>query len=59
MTRVVRDQLAVSDARVQVHEGGRRGMRVSVTLPESARLAVPIVEQALATYLFEVQVEVE
>ena len=59
VTRVVRDQLAVPDARVQVHEGGRRGMRVSVTLPESARLAVPIVEQALATYLFEVQVEAE
>ena len=31
-------------------------MRVSVTLPEAMRLSVPIVEEALAAYLFEAQV---
>jgi len=59
VTRVVREQLAVPDARVQVSEGGRRGMRVSVTLPESARSSMPAIEQALATYLFEAQVTVQ
>jgi len=58
VARVVREQLALPDARVQVNEGGRRGMRVSVTLPQSARQSVPAVEQALAAYLFEAQVAV-
>ncbi|MEP7300020.1 MAG: AMP-binding protein [Caldimonas sp.] len=58
VTRVVQDQLALAGARVQVSEGGRRGMKVSVSLPQASRLAVPVVEQALASYLFEVQVEV-
>ena len=58
LTRLVREELAVADARVQVSEGGRRGMRVSVTLPEAARLRAPAVEQALASYLFEAQVVV-
>jgi fatty-acyl-CoA synthase len=56
--QVVHEQLALADAQVQVSEGGRRGMRVSVTLPEAARLATPLVEQALASYLFESQVAV-
>ena len=43
-------------AQVQVSEGGRRGMRVRVTLPEAGRASVPVVEQALAAYLFEAQV---
>ena len=34
-------------------------MRVSVRLPESARHAVPAIEEALATYLFEGQVAVD
>jgi fatty-acyl-CoA synthase len=58
VTQVVRDQLALPDVRVQVSEGGRRGMRVSVILPEAARFSAPAVEQALATYLFETQVAV-
>ena len=53
VTRIVHEQLALPDARVQVNEGGRRGMCVSVTLPEASRLSVPVVEQALAAYLFE------
>jgi fatty-acyl-CoA synthase len=59
VTRVVCEQLALPDARVQVSEGGRRDMRVSVILPQSARTSVPAVEQALATYLFEAQVAVQ
>lgn len=59
VTRVVRDDLALSDARVQVTEGGRRGMRVTVLLPDAARSSAPAVEQALASYLFETQVAVE
>ena len=46
VTRVVREQLALPDARVQVSEGGRRGMRVSVTLPQASRPSVPAVQQS-------------
>jgi fatty-acyl-CoA synthase len=56
VSRIVHEQLALPHAHVQVSEGGRRGMQVTVTLPEAARLAVPVVEQALAAYLFEAQV---
>lgn len=55
---VVGDQLGLPGARVQVSEGGRRGMRVSVTLPQAARFSVLAVEQALASYLFEAEVMV-
>ena len=58
VARVVQEQLGLPDAKVQATEGGRRGMRVSVTLPEAGRLAVPAVEQALSTFLFETQVTV-
>ncbi len=56
--RVVQGQLALAHAKVQVEEGGRRGMRVDVTLPEADRQRVPEVEQALASYLFESRVTV-
>ncbi len=59
VTQVLRDQFALPGAQVQVSEGGRRGMRVRVTLPAAARASVPAVEQALAAYLFEAQVGVE
>ena len=58
MTRVVREQLALPAAQVQATEGGPRGLRVKVTLPAAAHAAAPAVEQALAGYLFEAQVEV-
>ncbi len=58
MTRVIERELGVADVQVQAHEGGRKGLRISVTLPEAARLSVPLVEQALAAYLFETQVAV-
>jgi fatty-acyl-CoA synthase len=59
LTRIVREQLALPEARVQVKEGGRRGLRVTVLLQEAARPSVPAVEKALAAYLFEAQVVVE
>ncbi|GAB4553296.1 MAG: acyl-CoA synthetase [Rhizobacter sp.] len=58
VARLVQRELGLADAQVQAHEGGRKGMRISVTLPEAARLSVPSVEQALASYLFEAHVGV-
>ena len=58
VSRLIHDQLGVADARVQASDGGRRGLCVSVSLPESARLAVPAVEQALSSYLFETKISV-
>jgi fatty-acyl-CoA synthase len=57
VTRVIQE-LGLADAQVRASEGGRRGLRVNVTLPEAARASVPVVEQALAAYLFETQVVV-
>jgi fatty-acyl-CoA synthase len=54
--RVVQQQLGVAGAQVQVREGGRRGMRVIVTLPAASQAAVAAVEQALAGFLFEAEV---
>jgi hypothetical protein len=53
VTRLVREQLALPEARVDVEEGGRRGMRVRVTLPSAAAASAPAVERELAGYLFE------
>jgi fatty-acyl-CoA synthase len=58
VAQVVHRQLGLPEAQVRASEGGRRGLRVSVTLPEAARASVPAVEQALAGYLFETQVSV-
>ena len=58
VTQVVGEQLGVADARVQVSEGGRRGLRVNVVVSQAARSAVPTIEQALSKYLFETQVVV-
>jgi fatty-acyl-CoA synthase len=57
--QMVRDELALADARVHVSEGGRRGMRVRVTLAPAARSAAENVEKALSAYLFESAVAVE
>ena len=56
VTGLVHDRLALPDARVHVQEGGRRGMRVRVTLPAAAVGSVPAVERELAGYLFEAEV---
>ena len=56
VTRVVRDRLGLVDAQVQAIEGGRRGMKVSVTLPAGAAASVPSVYEALSAFLFETHV---
>jgi fatty-acyl-CoA synthase len=58
VTQIVHERIGLRDARVRVEEGGRRGMRVTVDLPEAARSAVPVVEEALSAYLFETRVTV-
>ena len=58
VSTLVRDQLKISGADVQALEGGRRGLRISVTLPAGAQASVAAVEQALAAYLFEAVVTV-
>ena len=58
VTRVVQGQLGITEARVLVSEGGRRGMKVSVTLPPSAAGALASVQESLSAYLFEAEVTV-
>lgn len=52
------EQFQLADAQVQVSAGGPRGMRVSVSLPQTARAVVPAVKQTLDAYLFESHVQV-
>jgi fatty-acyl-CoA synthase len=56
--RVVQQQLGLADAQVQVREGGRRGMRVSVGVPAASQEAVAGIQQTLSGYLFESEVTV-
>jgi fatty-acyl-CoA synthase len=58
VTHIVHERIGLPDARVRVEEGGRRGMRVTVDLPDAARSAVPVVEETLSAYLFETRVTV-
>jgi len=58
VSRLIHEQLGVADARVQASDGGRRGLCVDQSLPESARLAAPAVEQALSSFLFETKVSI-
>jgi fatty-acyl-CoA synthase len=58
VARVVREQCGVADAQVRASEGGRRGLRVSVVVPQAARAKVPDIENTLAGYLFETVVAV-
>jgi fatty-acyl-CoA synthase len=53
---LLQQQFGLSEAQLQVSEGGRRGLLVQVTLPAAAQLQQPAVEQALAGFLFESQV---
>ena len=52
------DQFQLADARIEVSAGGPRGMRVNVTLLETAQSSAPAVQQALDAYLFEAKVQV-
>jgi fatty-acyl-CoA synthase len=53
VARVVREHCGVADAHVRAIEGGRRGLRVSVVVPQASRGMVPAIETALQRYLFE------
>jgi fatty-acyl-CoA synthase len=53
---LLRDQHELSEARVEVATGGPRGLRVTVTLEETARHKLLTIEKALAAYLFEASV---
>ena len=53
VTELVHKRLSCPEARITVEDGGKRGLRVTVTLPASAQADVPAVRQALAAYLFE------
>nr|WP_319948629.1 AMP-binding protein [uncultured Shimia sp.] len=58
ITDLVRNELGLGNARVDVLAGGSRGMRVTVTLSKDDRSSVEHVETALASFLFEAQVQV-
>ena len=58
VTSLVHDDLGLPGARVDVVEGGARGMGVTVTLAETDRSSAPAVEEALAAYLFEAKVQI-
>lgn len=55
---LVHNEMSLSDAIIDVVDGGTRGMRVTVTVAEEDQLSVPALEQALAAYLFEASVQV-
>lgn len=56
VSSVVQGEFGYADAQVTVQDGGKRGLRVSVSLPPVAHAAAPAIEQALAAYLFETTV---
>jgi fatty-acyl-CoA synthase len=56
VTRLVREELQLEGAHVQVAEGGPRGMRVRVVLPAEASASVPRVTRELEPFLFEASV---
>jgi fatty-acyl-CoA synthase len=59
LRQLLSDQFQLADAQIQVSAGGPRGMRVSVSLPETARAIEPAVKQVLEAYLFETQVQMQ
>ncbi|WP_137699322.1 AMP-binding protein [Marimonas lutisalis] len=58
VTDLVQSELGIANARIEVVAGGSRGMRVTVTLSEGDRTSVEKLENALAAFLFEAQVQV-
>ena len=55
---LVRNELKIAGARVEVVAGGTRGMRVTVTLSKDNKSSLAKLETALADFLFEAQVQV-
>ena len=58
VTQLLEVQFQFADAHVHVSTGGPRGMRVSVSLPQSYSSAVDAVQQALDAFVFESHVHV-
>ncbi|WP_371437579.1 AMP-binding protein [Polaromonas sp.] len=59
VTDLVQQQMVCPDAQVKVEVGGKRGLRVIVTMPAARHAQVPAIREALSEYLFETQVVVE
>lgn len=59
VNQIVCGQMEMGNARIQVREGGRRGMTVSVQLPQAHQASVPQVQQALSAFLFELEVSAQ
>jgi fatty-acyl-CoA synthase len=55
---LVQKEFGIANAEIEVVAGGSRGMRVNITLSEGDRSSVTKLETALATFLFEAQVQV-
>ena len=55
LVRQVLGELDLKEINVQVREGGRRGMTVTVLLPAQS-LTISQVQEALSRYLFDVEV---
>lgn len=55
---LLRDDLGLPGAGVEVVAGGPRGLRVTVSLPAADRASAAALENALGAYLFEAQVTV-
>lgn len=56
--RIVGETLGLGQARVEVAEGGKRGMKVTVSLPQAHATAAAAVTEALAGFIFESAVAV-
>jgi fatty-acyl-CoA synthase len=52
--QIVWGQMGMGDARIEVREGGRRGMIVNVTLPALQRNEADQLQQSLGEFLFEI-----
>ena len=57
ITQLLHEEMGLPGARVDVAEGGARGMRVTVTLAADDKASAGAVEKALADFLFEARVE--
>ena len=56
VSELVHNELGLRSADIDIADGGARGMRVTVTLTHQQQSSVPIVEKALAAFLFEASV---
>jgi fatty-acyl-CoA synthase len=57
VAELVQGEMGLRDAEITVVDGGARGMRVTVTLGAADHALVAALEQALAAFLFEAEVQ--